>query len=301
MKRDDFVKVLEYIEDHITEKISLKELADFAGYSPYYFSKLFSNIYGIPVTGYIRIRKLQYSVESLLDGMKVIDVALLYSFESHEGFTRSFVKLFGSSPSVIKRHLNQYKLPDILDYANVEYFRDKENDSMNLCDDMHQLVFEVLKNSIEEATEGYCSQIEINILSNNVVRIADDGRGMPLEVKGVIREEVLNNILAGAPITKLEYSQMGDLPLDSLKVVNSLCENLTINVHRNGKCYQQDYVRGVAQHEILCTKSNCEHGTEIVMKPDTAIFDNISFEEEILRDWIQKNNVENFVVIRNKA
>lgn len=301
MKKDDFVKVLEYIEEHITEKISLKDLADLAGYSPYYFSKRFSNIYGIPVTGYIRIRKLQYSVVALLDGMKVIDAALLFSFESHEGFTRSFVKLFGSSPSVIKRHLKQYKLPDILDCANVKNFHAKENDGMNLCDDMHQLVFEVLKNSIEEATAGYCSQIEINIFPNNIVRIAGDGRGVPLEVKGVIREDVLNNILAGAPITKLEYSQMGDLPLDSLKIVNSLCESLTIKVYRNSKCYQQDYVRGVAQHETLCTKSNCEHGTEIIMKPDAAIFGNNSFKEEMLQEWIRKNNVGNLVVIRNEV
>lgn len=299
MEKDDFVKVLEYIENHITEKINLKELADFAGYSPYYFSKLFSNIYGIPVTGYIRIRKLQYSVGSLLAGMKVIDVALLYSFESHEGFTRSFVKLFGSSPSIIKRHLKQYKLPDVLYCVNADYFDEKEKDSMNLCDDMHRLVFEVLKNSIEEAAEGYCSKIEINLFSDNVVRIADDGRGIPLDVKGVIREEVLNNILAGAPITKLEYARMGDLPLDSLKVVNSLCESLTIKVYRGGKCYQQDYVRGVAQHEISCRESACEHGTEIIMKPDTAIFEDIFFMEEKIQDWIQKNKIGNFVVIKN--
>lgn len=84
-----------------------------------------------------------------------------------------------------------------------------------------------------------------------------------------------NNILAGAPITKLEYARMGDLPLDSLKVVNSLCESLTIKVYRGGKCYQQDYVRGVAQHEISCRESACEHGTENIMKPDTAIFEDI--------------------------
>lgn len=161
------------------------------------------------------------------------------------------------------------------------------------------MVFEVLKNSIEEAGEGFCSQIEINILPNNVVRVADDGRGIPLETDGVICEEALHNILAGAPITKLEYSQMGDFPLDSLKVVNSLCESLTIKVYRSGKCYHQDYVRGVAQHEILCTESDSRHGTEIFMKPDTAIFDDISFEEEILRDWIQKNNVENIILIKS--
>ncbi len=298
MDRDEFIEVLEYVENHITEKISLKELADLAGYSPYYFSKLFSDIYGIPVTGYIRIRKLQYSVQSLLDGMKVIDVALLYSFESHEGFTRSFAKLFGSSPSIVKRHLKEYKLPNVLDCVSAKRAV-KEDDGMNLCDEMHQLVFEVLKNSMEEAKEGHCSKIEINILPNNVVRIFDDGRGIPLEVKGVICEEVLSNILAGAPITKLEYSKMGDLPLDSLKVVNSLCENLTIKVYRSGNCYQQDYVRGVAQHEILCSESNNKRGTEITMKPDVAIFGNISFEKETIQRWINEKNAGDIVVIVN--
>lgn len=54
--------VLAYIDDHIHDKISLGELAELAGYSPFYFSKMFSEAMGMPVTGYIRIRKLQYAI-----------------------------------------------------------------------------------------------------------------------------------------------------------------------------------------------------------------------------------------------
>ncbi|HWT75910.1 MAG TPA: AraC family transcriptional regulator [Mobilitalea sp.] len=101
MNSDMLEKVLAYIDAHIFEKINLCVLAEIAGYSPFYFSKLFSEAMGMPVTGYIRIRKLQYAIVSLLEGRKVLDVALLYAFDSHEGFTRAFTQLFGSTPSTI--------------------------------------------------------------------------------------------------------------------------------------------------------------------------------------------------------
>jgi AraC-like DNA-binding protein len=104
-------KILVYIDAHIREKISLYELSHIAGYSPFYFSKLFSEIMGMPVTGYIRIRKLQHAVISLLEGDKVIDVALLYSFDSHEGFTRSFKQLSGSTPSTVRKYMISYTVP----------------------------------------------------------------------------------------------------------------------------------------------------------------------------------------------
>ena len=99
MSTEILKEILAYIDEHIYEKISLLELAEMAGYSPFYFSKLFSEIMGMPITGYIRIRKLQYALGSLLEGRKVLDVSLMYAFDSHEGFTRSFTQLFGSTPS----------------------------------------------------------------------------------------------------------------------------------------------------------------------------------------------------------
>ena len=74
---DDFKPLFEYVEKNIEKKIELKELADFMGYSPFYISRKFVDIYGIPITGYVRIRKLQYSIKDLLDGISKVFLALL--------------------------------------------------------------------------------------------------------------------------------------------------------------------------------------------------------------------------------
>ena len=92
---NDLEGVIDYIEENITEDIGLKDIAAYAGYSPFHFSRSFVKTVGLPVSEYIRIRKLQHSVLDLLDGMKIIDIAIKYSFDSHEGYTRSFKGLFG--------------------------------------------------------------------------------------------------------------------------------------------------------------------------------------------------------------
>ena len=99
---DDLKPLFEYVEKNIENKMGLKELADFMGYSPFYISRKFMDFYGIPVTAYVRIRKLQYSIKDLLADMKVIDVAMKYSFESHEGFSRSFKSLLALLQKISK-------------------------------------------------------------------------------------------------------------------------------------------------------------------------------------------------------
>lgn len=123
MNTETLSVILAYIDTHIHNKISLLELAGIAGYSPFYFSKLFSEAMGMPVTGYIRIRKLQYALASLLEGRKVLDVSLMYAFESHEGFTRSFTQMFGTTPSKAKKYLLAYQVPPISFIYNFYNFR----------------------------------------------------------------------------------------------------------------------------------------------------------------------------------
>ena len=287
---DDFKPLFEYVEKNIENKMGLKELSDFMGYSPFYISRKFMDFYGIPVTAYVRIRKLQYSIKDLLADMKVIDVAMKYSFESHEGFSRSFKSLFGSSPKDIKKHLQKYDIPEVELFTNYKT-KSLEEEKMSLIDDMHKMIYAILGNSFEEMTAGFCSKIELSLLSDNCLKIFDDGRGIKLDDDGVIHEEVLQNLFSGKPITKLEYAQMGDLPFDDLKLVNSLCEKLTITVWRNGKIYEQDYIRGVPQHSVTSktNDSKIPHGTQIVLKPDTLIFENTLFSREKLQGWISEN------------
>ena len=282
---DDFKPLFEYVEKNIENKMGLKELSDFMGYSPFYISRKFMDFYGIPVTAYVRIRKLQHSIKDLLDCMKVIDVAMKYSFESHEGFSRSFKSLFGSSPKDIKKYLQKYDIPEVELFANYKT-KSMEEEKMTLSDDMHKMIYAILGNSFEEMTAGFCSKIELSLLQDNCLKIFDDGRGIKLDDDGVIHEEVLQNLFSSKPITKLEYAQMGDLPFDDLKLVNSICEKLTITVWRNGKIYEQDYIRGVPQHSVTskANDSKIPHGTQIVLKPDTSIFENTLFSREKLQD-----------------
>ena len=111
MNRKTLENLLAYIDAHIQEKMNLKELADLAGYSPFYFSRLFAEHMGLSVTTYIRIRKMQFALSSLLEGKSVLEVALKYAFDSHEGFTRSFTQLFGSTPKTAKKFLTAYDVP----------------------------------------------------------------------------------------------------------------------------------------------------------------------------------------------
>ena len=290
---DDFTPLFRYIEAHIEDKLDLKELSNFMGYSPYYLSRKFMNDYGMPLTGYVRIRKLQYSINDLLAGMKVIDVAMKYSFESHEGFTRSFQKLFGSSPKVIKNYLQDYSIPEVGISANTKTIS-QVNSKMSLVDDMHKMIYTILSNSFEELSAGFCTKIELRLLSNNTISIFDDGRGIKLDDGGQVHEEVLQNLFSGKPITKVEYARMGDLPFDELKLVNSLSESLQITVWRNGNIYRQDYVRGVPQHALTAktNDSEIEHGTQIILKPDSVIFEDAVFSKEKLQSWVKDNYQE---------
>lgn len=289
MNRETLKNILSYIDEHIYEKMSLLDLAEVAGYSPFYFSKLFAEAMGIPVTGYIRIRKLQYALGSLLAGEKVLDVSLMYAFDSHEGFTRSFTQLYGTSPSKVRKYLVSYSVPE-WNVPNEEGRKilmklDKET----LFDNMHQIVFEVLRTSLEEVDAGHCTEINITLLKDGSIKISDNGRGIPLSKDVCVNQAVLDKILAGHPITNLEYAAMGDFAQCGLQVVNSLCESLQVNVYRNEMWFQQDYVRGIAQHEVVCKELVHEAGTEMILKPDRLIFGETVFSMEVIRGWVEEN------------
>lgn len=282
-------RILSYIDEHIYEKISLVDLAEVAGYSPFYFSKLFAEAMGLPITGYIRIRKLQYALCSLLEGKKVLDVSIMYAFDSHEGFTRSFTQLFGSTPSTVRKYLASYSVPEWVVPDTESRRMSMGLDKNTLFDNMHQLVFEVVRTSIEEVEEGYCTEINITLLKDGSIKISDNGRGIPLSKDAHMNKAVLDKILAGHPISNLEYAGMGDFSQCGMQAVNSLCESLQVNVYRNGMYFQQDYVRGIAQHEVICKKLEHMSGTEMILKPDTQIFGEATFSAEAIKNWAEEN------------
>ncbi|WP_462412874.1 AraC family transcriptional regulator [Neobacillus sp. Marseille-QA0830] len=108
-------QVIDYIDEHIREDLKPENLAKMVGYSPYHFYRLFQKHIGYTLMDYVLKRKLQFALHELINGKKVIEIAMDYGFETHSGFTKAFKKCFGSPPSLYKLHcpLSLPQKPDL--------------------------------------------------------------------------------------------------------------------------------------------------------------------------------------------
>ncbi|WP_026476090.1 AraC family transcriptional regulator [Alkaliphilus transvaalensis] len=97
-------KTLDFIDCHIFEKISVKNLAKVAGFSTYHYYKVFNSFVGMPPMEYVTRRKLQFALYDLNNDKKILETAILYGFETHAGFTKAFKKAFGYPPSFYRIH-----------------------------------------------------------------------------------------------------------------------------------------------------------------------------------------------------
>ncbi|NLT96291.1 MAG: AraC family transcriptional regulator, partial [Clostridia bacterium] len=101
-------RVMDYIEDNLTDDLSLEKISQYAGVSDYHFRKIFFYLAGMPLSEYIKNRKLSEANKDLLQGEKVTDVAFKYGYQSVDGFTRAFKKWSGFLPSdVIKKGISK--------------------------------------------------------------------------------------------------------------------------------------------------------------------------------------------------
>jgi len=94
--------MLKYIEEHLEDELTSKMIANEAGYSEYYFMRVFKACMEMTVMEYVCKRRLIRASEEILMGKRVIDVALKYAWESHSGFTKAFKKEFGFCPSLLR-------------------------------------------------------------------------------------------------------------------------------------------------------------------------------------------------------
>lgn len=278
---NDIKQILNYIDKHIEERMTLEDVASIAGYSPYYFSREFSEIMGVSLTTFIRVRKFQYAIIDLDNGLSVLDTAIKYGFESHEGFTRSFKKLYGFAPEVIKKKHISYTLPKII-VPKVRRSETMKNENL-LFDDMHALFYAICKQSLEEKKQGFCENITVTLKEDNVIEIFDDGRGIPLCKDVVGSNEKLNSIFASTSTTPIVYNSIDDFASAELNQICCLAEKFEVSVYRGGIKYTQNYVRGIPTHELLVENSEIEHGMRVLMKPDTRIFGRLKWDVNKLK------------------
>ncbi len=278
-------QALRFIENHITETLSLTDIAGALGYSPYHFSRLFTGGMRIPVMRYVAKRKLQYAVRELLRGEKVVDVAMLYGFESHEVFTRAFKRYYGILPKDTgSRFGNAYRIPPLprILYESKGAIPMKAPDGKYGGDDLHSMLLEVLENSLAEAQAGFCGKIWILLDQNGMVSISDDGRGIPCGNHPATGRPIVEQCLMGDGDAREILSAADSLRGVGLAVVNALSKWLKVTVRRDGKRYEQHYVNGEPVDALTVAGDTDETGMQIDFIHNDSYFSQCGFQFDAL-------------------
>jgi DNA gyrase subunit B len=157
---------------------------------------------------------------------------------------------------------------------------------------LHHLVYEVVDNSVDEALAGYCSHIQVTLLADGGVRVADDGRGIPVgivESEGKPAVEVVLTVLhAGGKFGGSGYAVSGGLHGVGVSVVNALSYKLDVEVHTAGRIYQQSYADGVPQAPLDEVGDTDRTGTTVTFWANGDIFETTDYDFETLRSRFQQ-------------
>ena len=151
---------------------------------------------------------------------------------------------------------------------------------------LHHLVYEVIDNSIDEALAGHCSHIDAFINEDNSITVKDNGRGIPVGMhekeKRSALEVVMTVLHAGGKFDKDSYKVSGGLHGVGVSCVNALSSDLRVEVHRDGKVYEQEYKIGNPQYDVREIGITDKTGTFVTFTPDNTIFIETVYHFDIL-------------------
>ncbi len=158
---------------------------------------------------------------------------------------------------------------------------------------LHHLVYEIVDNSIDEALAGYCDKITVDILDDGIIKVCDNGRGIPVGInpqKGIPTVTVVFTILhAGGKFGGSGYKVSGGLHGVGASVVNALSSWLEVEVKDGKNIYKQRYEKGNIVTELEKTGTTTETGTTVTFKPDPSIFtDTTTYDYDILLNRLRE-------------
>ncbi len=151
---------------------------------------------------------------------------------------------------------------------------------------LHHLVYEIVDNSIDEALAGYCTEIKVEILEGDIIRVSDNGRGIPVGIhpkEGISAATVVYTILhAGGKFGGGGYKVSGGLHGVGASVVNALSEWLELTVKDGEHIHFQRFERGNYSEQLKITGDTTETGTSVMFKADAEIFESTVYDYETL-------------------
>ncbi|MCI8496701.1 MAG: DNA topoisomerase IV subunit B, partial [Clostridiales bacterium] len=152
---------------------------------------------------------------------------------------------------------------------------------------LHHLVYEIVDNSVDEALAGFCRDIEVDILPGDIIRVKDDGRGIPVGIQpkmGIPAVTVVFTVLhAGGKFGGSGYKVSGGLHGVGASVVNALSEWLEVEVSNGEHVYAQRFERGNIISDLHIVGDTDKTGTVVTFKPDAEIFkDTTVYQFDIL-------------------
>ena len=151
---------------------------------------------------------------------------------------------------------------------------------------LHHLVWEVVDNSIDEHLAGYCTDIDLVIHADNSVTVKDNGRGIPTGMHEKLNKSALEVVMtvlhAGGKFDKDTYKVSGGLHGVGISCVNALSTYVRVEVHREGKIFEQEYSIGKPLGEVKVIGESDRTGTTVTFRPDDTIFETTEFKYEVL-------------------
>jgi len=158
-------------------------------------------------------------------------------------------------------------------------------------DGVHHLIKEIADNCIDEAIAGYATKVEVTLLADGGVRVADDGRGIPVDIHPKTGKSTLETVLtvlhAGGKFGNGGYKVSSGLHGVGSSVVNALSTKLIAEVSKGGKLYRQEFATGVPQGDIKEVGKSTSNGTTITFYPDPTIFETVDMDYKWVLDYLR--------------